>query len=74
MEIENKEEKTTTYNKYSLGQLVYLKTDKDQCLRQVIGILTRSSGVYSYDIACGPISSWHQEIEISVEKNFFILI
>lgn len=55
-------------NKYSLGQSVYLKTDKEQLERVVTGITQRPSGVL-YLLSCGVNESPHYDIEISVEKN-----
>lgn len=56
------------YNKYAIGDIVYLITDKDQSERIVIGILFRGKGHYNYDLACGATSCWHYEYEISETK------
>jgi hypothetical protein len=55
-------------SKYDLGQIVYLKTDKEQCARMVISISFRPTGVI-YELNYGSVSSWHYEIEVSDEKD-----
>lgn len=54
---------------YDLGDLVYLKTDPDQCKRMVIGIDVREGVSVSYELGVGDESSWHYELEISAEKD-----
>lgn len=58
-------------NTYELYQEVYLKTDKEQLMRIVIGICQKPSGIL-YQLACLTYDSWHYECEISVEKNVVI--
>lgn len=53
---------------YSIGNLVYLKTDPEQKERIVIEI-TISEGSISYNLACGVNSSWHFSCEIAEEKD-----
>jgi hypothetical protein len=53
--------------KYNWGDILYLKTDKDQLPR----ILTRmqfSKDSTMYELSCGNGSSWHFDFEMSVEK------
>ena len=49
------------------GDIVYLKTDRDQFERIVTGYCIRKSGI-SYELALGSVTSWHFDFEISVEK------
>lgn len=56
-------------NKYGFGQEVYLKTDTDQKLRIITGMLLRPNGLVSYELSCGIDSRWHYDFEISTEKN-----
>lgn len=50
---------------YDLGQMVYLKTDKDQHERMIIGITFRPTGVL-YEASPG---GWYYEMELTTEKN-----
>lgn len=52
--------------KYSIGDIVYVVTDKDQSARQITGISFRATGVL-YELASGPTTSDHYEFEISEE-------
>lgn len=54
-------------NEFQLGQTVYLKTDMEQLPRMVTLIQVNPLG-HLYYLSCGPISSWHYEIEISAER------
>jgi hypothetical protein len=56
-------------NGFDLGQIVYLRTDKDQSARMVRQICVRSSGFIQYELMCGSNYSWHDELEISAEKD-----
>lgn len=58
-------------NKFNLGDCVYIKTDSEQKRRMVIGILIRPSGIL-YELNCGDRSSYHYQMEISVEKDIMI--
>lgn len=55
-------------NEFTIGQVVYLKTDPDQLPRIVLRILISSNG-YTYEIGCGMLMSYHYEHEISEEVN-----
>lgn len=55
-------------SKYDIGELVYLKTDKDQNKRMVLEVLFSTNGV-QYRLACGNCSSWHYEMECTIEKD-----
>ena len=58
--------------KYSLGQIVYLKTDEDQKARMVTIIKIEAENVFSYDLACSDVVSAHYECEISEKKDFML--
>jgi len=54
---------------YTFGDIVYLKTDTAQLARMVIAITVRPGGVAYYELACGPDSSFHFDIEMSSEVD-----
>lgn len=54
--------------KFEIGQFVYITTDEDQKLRQVVSIHLKESGVV-YELQSGTISSWHYGFEISEHIN-----
>jgi len=54
-------------NKFEIGQIVYLKTCKEQTERIITAICVKSFGYILYLLSCGA-----QEIEISSEKNVLI--
>lgn len=56
-------------NKYEFGQEVYLKTDVDQKIRLVTGLLVRPNGSMSYELSCGTECRWHYDFEISTVKD-----
>lgn len=55
-------------NKYNIGDIVYLKTDKDQKPCQVIGILINSLGTL-YDVRIGVDVFTFTDIELTNEVN-----
>ncbi len=55
-------------NEFNIGQEVYLKTDSDQKLRLVTSINIRS-GRISYELSCGETNSWHDDFEITLDKD-----
>lgn len=57
--------------KHEIGDFVYLKTDKDQDKRIVIGVNIRPSGIL-YELGYGSTSSWHYEIEITESKDVLL--
>lgn len=57
--------------KFDLGQIVFIKTDKEQQPRMIIGITVRPTGLL-YELNFGSNSSWHFEIEISDEKDILL--
>jgi len=57
--------------KYNIKDFVYLTTDTEQKKRIVIGILVREGHIL-YELASGDISSYHNDFEISKEKDVLI--
>ena len=58
-------------NEFSFGDIVFLKTDKEQMQRIVTGILVIPIGL-TYKVACGSTETWHYEMEMTSEKNILI--
>ena len=58
-------------NKFELGDVVYIKTDKDQLIRQVTGIMA-IPGAIKYLLSCGNVADWFYEMEISVTRDVLI--
>ena len=56
-------------NDYNIGDIVYLKTDKDQGERLIFAIEISSNGLL-YRLACGEVNTYHYAIEITTEKAF----
>jgi hypothetical protein len=54
---------------FSIGEIVYLKTDTEQKPRIVTGVFFFESGT-SYTLASGEASSSHYKCEIAKEKTF----
>ncbi len=63
----------TIKNEYELKQLVYLKTDPDQCVRIIISIHISVQGI-TYVLSCGDECSEHFAFEISKSKNYSLTI
>ena len=57
--------------KYDFGDIVYLRTDPDQCQRMVIGCKFQPEGKL-FLLGLGNECTWHYEIEISSERNILI--
>ena len=55
-------------NKFEFGQVVYLKTDKEQLPRMVVRMSVKPSEIL-YCIATGSTETWHLEFEIAEEIN-----
>lgn len=55
-------------NAFSIGDVVYLKTDDKQLVRMVIRIIIMSNEL-RYVLACGTYESVHGAIEIAREKD-----
>lgn len=60
----------TIQSKYDIGQMVYLKTDSEQKILMITGILWRSG--IQYELSCGTDARWHNEYEISEQKDVLI--
>lgn len=56
---------------YSFGDIVYLKTDKDQYQRIVTGILITPIGI-RYRVTCAEYEYYCFAIEISKEKDILM--
>lgn len=60
-------------NKYSIGDIVYLKTDREQLQRIVFSInITKLE--LTYRLACGSQISDHYDFEISINKDVLITV
>jgi hypothetical protein len=55
-------------NKFEIGQTVYLKTDLNQLPRFVTSISIRQGRII-YAVTNATTESWHDDFEISSEKN-----
>lgn len=58
-------------NKFDIGDIVYLKTDKDQSPRMITGFLVGPMAL-SYRVACGTVDAWQYGIELSKEKDVIL--
>jgi hypothetical protein len=54
---------------FSIGQIVYLKTDNEQNPRMVVGINIRPNNQVIYILNHGTDDSGHYDIEISEERD-----
>lgn len=59
-------------NRFTFGQIVYLKTDREQSQRIVVSIQVNDSSVLLYRLCCGTSDSWHFEYEITAERDIII--
>jgi len=58
-------------NKFEFGEVVYLKTDKEQNPR-IVYMMKVFQNEILYELACGTIVSSHYEFEISKEANILM--
>jgi hypothetical protein len=58
-------------NEYELGDIVYLRTDPDQNILVVTGILVTAGGLL-YKLAIGTSESVHYGLELSREKDILL--
>ena len=58
-------------NKFNFGDIVYLKTDKEQLPRMVVRLSVKQTEI-QYCIANGTTETWHLDIELSVEPNIIL--
>lgn len=61
-------------NKFSFGQIVYLKTDKDQLPRMVTKMQVDSNMSVIYELSCGVQDTWHFGIEITEERDTLLAV
>lgn len=54
---------------YDIGDMVFVKTDKDQSVRLITDIKIHPSNLHSYGLMSGSTYSSHYEMELSKEKN-----
>ena len=54
---------------FSIGQSVYLKTDREQQERMLTGISLRPNRSVTYCLALGSTETWHYGIEIDSERD-----
>lgn len=59
----------TIDNKYDLGQIAYLLTDKEQSERIVTSIQIMSKSSIMYQLSCGTATSWHYDYEMISSKD-----
>lgn len=53
---------------YDVGEIVILKTDKDQSKRIVKSVWLMQTGI-QYELSLGNSNSWHYDFEISKEPD-----
>lgn len=58
-------------NKFNHGDLVYLKTDKEQEQRMITALVLKPNQI-EYQLSCGLSATWHFECEITETKNELI--
>ena len=58
-------------NKFNLEDLVYLKTDREQCVR-IVTELKFSKNDIIYQLSCGETESGHYDFEISEDVDILI--
>jgi hypothetical protein len=59
----------TIHPAFTLGQIVYLKTDPDQYMRIVTGLQITAEGGILYKLAINMSEQWHYGVEISDTKD-----
>ena len=57
--------------KYNIKEFVYLITDTEQRKRVVVGILVQENKIL-YELASGQDTSYHNDFEISKDKDVLI--
>lgn len=58
--------------KFNIGQIVYLKTDKEQLPRIVTCIILKPENVINYGLTSIGDETWHYGFEIEEEKNVLL--
>ena len=56
-------------HEFSTKEIVYLRTDGDQCPRLITAIIIYDDGSVCYQLICGTVTSTHFGYELSREKN-----
>jgi hypothetical protein len=59
-------------NEYSMGEIVYLITDKEQSPRQIISITIGANDAILYRVMSGTIDTYHFEVELSRVKDIML--
>ena len=62
----------TIDNKFEIGQEVYLKTDKDQNKRIVVGIEVTQNNTLCYILACECTETSHFDFEIMNDRDILL--
>lgn len=58
---------------YQIGDIVYIKTDREQLPRMVYCYKVYLDSIV-YELACGTITSCHYAFELSKEQNILISV
>lgn len=61
-------------NEFGIGEIVFLKTDRDQYQRIITCILVYGEGDLVYELKCGTSMSQHFGHELSRDKDILITI
>ena len=56
-------------NKFSVGEIVYLKTDGDQLRRVITALKVLPNDCILYELSCGATHSFHYDFEINEEED-----
>lgn len=59
---------------FEIGDMVYLKTDKEQLKRVVTSISVTNMGQITYYLYCGTVGSSHYGFEISTEIDVVVKV
>lgn len=57
---------------HDFGDIVFVKTDRDQRPRQVTAIVVREYGYHKYELSCGTDASWHTAAELTTERDILL--
>lgn len=58
-------------NKFNFGDIVYLKTDKEQLPRMVTRFSVKQSEI-QYCVSQGTLETWHLDFELSETTNILL--
>jgi hypothetical protein len=59
-------------NEFEIGHTVYLRTDDDQKPRLITAVCCRAGSYMTYELSCGTATSWHNALEMSLEKDVLV--